>query len=387
MLVAIDDDQWLDPSSKAALQFALRRLREEPVALLLARRPDGPSGVEQALPPERLLRVPVGPLEFVALNAVLHERLDSILSRPLLRRIHELSAGNPFYALELAQSPGLLEAGTLPPTLDSIVRGRLAALPEQAQLALLVVAAASQPSAKLVEQVLGDPDALAPAEAEGIVELDHGDVSFTHPLLASGAYTAADPARRREVHRRLGRIVRDPEERARHLAAAATGPDPKVANALRARRRTCARPWRTRGRRRPERGGGAAHAAGSWSRPETQARRRRLLPLRVWRQPAGARPARGRRGRAPGGARASGPSRPGGARALLLRRPERGHRPLPAGGFGGRRRARCCWPGRTRAPRRCSSGSGRGSTRRSSTHDVPPSWRGSAATTLCWRWP
>ena len=232
VLVAIDDDQWLDPSSKAALQFALRRLREEPVALLLARRLDGPSGVEQALPPERLLRVPVGPLEFVALNAVLHERLDSILSRPLLRRIHELSGGNPFYALELAQSPGLLEEGTLPPTLDSIVRGRLAALPEQAQLALLVVAAASQPSAKLVEQVLGDPDALAPAEAGGIVELDHGDVSFTHPLLASGAYTAADPARRREVHGQLGRIVRDPEERARHLAAAATGPDPKVANAL-----------------------------------------------------------------------------------------------------------------------------------------------------------
>ena len=34
LLVAIDDVQWLDRSSAAALQFAFRRLRDEPVALL-----------------------------------------------------------------------------------------------------------------------------------------------------------------------------------------------------------------------------------------------------------------------------------------------------------------------------------------------------------------
>jgi DNA-binding CsgD family transcriptional regulator len=57
-------------------------------------------------------------------------------------------------------------------------------------------------------------------------------VRFEHPLLASGAYTAAEPAQRREVHGELGRLVQDPEERARHLAAAATGPDEDVARAL-----------------------------------------------------------------------------------------------------------------------------------------------------------
>jgi DNA-binding CsgD family transcriptional regulator len=271
VLVAIDDSQWLDPSSAAALQFALRRLRKEPVALVTARRSDGAGELEQAFPPERVLRLSVGPLEFLALNAVLHARLETTLPRPLLRRLHELSGGNPFFALELAQSPDTLGSGTLPPTLDALVRGRMAALPEDAQLALLVAAAASQPSVELVENVVGSPDTLAAAEAEGIVELDHGSVRFTHPLLASGAYSAAEPARRREAHRLLGGLVRDPEERARHLAAAATGPDEKVGAALEAAA------TRARARGAPAAAAELSEEAAQLTPPEGEADRRRRL--------------------------------------------------------------------------------------------------------------
>ena len=153
VLVAIDDVQWLDGPSAAALQFAFRRLDEEPVALLAARRPGTDESLEEALPAERLLRVPIGALDFLALNAVLQERLRAILARPLLHRIHELSGGNPFFALELARAPEALEAGTLPPTLDVLVHERLQELPEDARRALLVAAAASKPTAALVEQV------------------------------------------------------------------------------------------------------------------------------------------------------------------------------------------------------------------------------------------
>ena len=38
LLLAIDDDQWMDPSSAATLSFALRRAEATPVSLLLARR-------------------------------------------------------------------------------------------------------------------------------------------------------------------------------------------------------------------------------------------------------------------------------------------------------------------------------------------------------------
>ena len=62
-----------------------------PVALLLARRYEGEPGPERTLAPDRVLCVPVGPLDFVALNAVVHARLATVLPRPLLHRIHELS--------------------------------------------------------------------------------------------------------------------------------------------------------------------------------------------------------------------------------------------------------------------------------------------------------
>lgn len=233
LLVAIDDSQWLDRSSTAALEYAARRLHEKPVALLITRRLNAEPGLEQALAPERVLRVSVGSLDFVALNTLLHARLGTVLSRPLLRRIHELSGGNPFFALELAREPERVEPGRgLPPTLDVLVHGRVSALPEEARTALLAAAAASQPTVELVDRAVGTPDALAPAEAAHIVVLAHGNVSFEHPLLASAAYAAADPSQRRDMHRRLGRLVRDPEERARHLAEAATGSNEAVAVAL-----------------------------------------------------------------------------------------------------------------------------------------------------------
>ena len=233
LLVAIDDAQWLDRSSAAALEYAVRRLYDKPVALLIARRLNADRGLERTLAPERVLRVHVGSLDFVALNTLLHARLGTVLSRPLLRRIHELSGGNPFFALELGREPERVEPGRgLPPTLDVLVHGRVSALPEEARTALFAAAAASQPTIELVERAVGTPDALAPAEAAHIVVLAHGNVSFEHPLLASAVYSVADPSQRRAMHRRLARLVRDPEERARHLAQAATGPNKAVAFAL-----------------------------------------------------------------------------------------------------------------------------------------------------------
>ena len=42
VLVAIDDAQWLDAPTAAVLEFALRRLRREPVGVLVAGRTDAP---------------------------------------------------------------------------------------------------------------------------------------------------------------------------------------------------------------------------------------------------------------------------------------------------------------------------------------------------------
>ena len=64
------------------------------------------------------------------------------------------------------------------------------------------------------------------------LELDGDRIRFTHPLLAPVCYEDMPPHRRRQLHRRLADLDVDPEERARHLAIAAAGPDEGIAAAL-----------------------------------------------------------------------------------------------------------------------------------------------------------
>jgi DNA-binding CsgD family transcriptional regulator len=238
VVLAVDDVQWLDRSSAAMLEFAVRRLREEQVVLLLARRqwPRLDSeGLELAMPEERRLTVRVGPLSMGALHRLLGDRLGATLARPALRRVHEASGGNPFYALELVRAlestAGWIRPGhplPVPETLEAILRERIDALPESVRQVLAAAAALRRPT----ESALGDWPALEQAFEAGLIEITNDEVSFTHPLLASAAYGSITAVERRRLHRRLAEVVSDPEERARHLALGAEGPDKDVAKAL-----------------------------------------------------------------------------------------------------------------------------------------------------------
>jgi predicted ATPase len=144
VLLVVDDIQWLDPPTTATLAFAIRRLRDEPVGLLVARRSDGGGqvtfGIDRALSPERLDRIIVGPLSLGALQALFRARLGRSWPRPLLRRIHEASGGNPFFALEIARAvdgdqwdPG--SALPIPRDLERLLRARIDLLPADARRA------------------------------------------------------------------------------------------------------------------------------------------------------------------------------------------------------------------------------------------------------------
>ena len=152
VLVVVDDVQWLDRPTAAALEFAIRRLRDEPVGLVLALRSDGSGqvalGLDRALSPERMQRITLGPLSLGALQAMFRARLGRSWPRPLLRRIHENSAGNPFFALEIARalerdwvSPG--SALPVPRDLEELLRARIDVLPASARSALLVASVSS----------------------------------------------------------------------------------------------------------------------------------------------------------------------------------------------------------------------------------------------------
>src|SRR5581483_10323788 len=95
-LVAIDDVQWLDRSSAAALSFALRTLVDVPVRVLLAVRvepssasPD-PLDVRQNLS-GRVETLRLGPVSLGGLHHLLKDRLGQVLPRPMLQRIAQAS--------------------------------------------------------------------------------------------------------------------------------------------------------------------------------------------------------------------------------------------------------------------------------------------------------
>jgi DNA-binding CsgD family transcriptional regulator len=231
VLVVVDDIQWLDPPSATTLGFAGRRVGSEDVGFLLARR----SGHEDAVTSEldNIERLDLGGLSAGALHRILRERLGLVLARPQLRRLHELSGGNPFYALELAGGYrhgvlGLDRGEPLPPTLEALVGHRIAALPQETREALAAAAALARPTTPVVASF----EALAPAIEGDVIAIDAGVILFAHPLLASAAYAALDAKMRRGLHAQLANVAEDEEERARHLALAAEEPDEAVAAAL-----------------------------------------------------------------------------------------------------------------------------------------------------------
>ena len=247
VLIALDDAQWLDPGSAGALQLALRRLRTEPLGVLAALRvapelaPAFP--LNTAFAEERFVRLSLGPLDAEALHAVLQERLALELTRPELTRVWEATAGNPYFALELGRE--LVRTGTrpapgqplhVPESLRELLGGRLARLPTETGDVLLQVAALARPTVELVTTAHGDRnrvlEALDAAVRENVIVLDDSQPRFAHPLLASICYEQAAIWKRRAVHATLAEVVTDPEERARHRALAAAGPDAGAASQL-----------------------------------------------------------------------------------------------------------------------------------------------------------
>src|SRR5215468_1934150 len=137
VVVAIDDLQWLDVPSAAAVEFAVRRLSGEPAGLLASVRDPGDerpaSAVRTGLPAERLTRLRMGPLALGAFQSAVRAVAGAGLSRLTIRRLFDASGGNPLYGLELARA--LLRAGAepapeeplpVPAGLEGVLSARLA---------------------------------------------------------------------------------------------------------------------------------------------------------------------------------------------------------------------------------------------------------------------
>jgi DNA-binding CsgD family transcriptional regulator/tetratricopeptide (TPR) repeat protein len=243
VLIAIDDVQWLDPSSHTVIAFVGRRLRGR-VGVLLSERCDPDRGTAASLlqlgRPEDVRRIRLGPLTPGRLHEVVSSRLGRGLSRPTMGRISEISGGNPFYALELARAMAgrpLSPEPALPGSLAELVRLRIGGIEGDLRDVLLAVASVAAPTVELLAQVRQTTteqivDALEAVETAGIVGIDGNRVRFTHPLLARGVYNDATPASRRAMHRALAAVETELELKARHLALATASTDDATLAAL-----------------------------------------------------------------------------------------------------------------------------------------------------------
>nr|WP_300046232.1 LuxR family transcriptional regulator [uncultured Nocardioides sp.] len=236
LLVAVDDVQWLDRSSQAALAYAGRRLQDR-VTVLLARRPGPRSAVEGAFGDERVDRLVVRSTTLGGTRQILASRLGLRLPHHLLRRVYDTTMGNPLFALEV----GRLLAGRdpaaigdelpVPDAVEDLLGLRVADLDPATRRLLLALALDADLRAPQVRELAG-PDVLEHAAATGVVDLDGERVRPAHPLLAEVARRAASADDVRRLHADLAAVVSDDQRRVLHLALAATEPDPVLAARL-----------------------------------------------------------------------------------------------------------------------------------------------------------
>jgi DNA-binding CsgD family transcriptional regulator len=231
LVVAVDDVQWLDAPTSAALSFALRRLEASPVRVLLSLRTGaGGSPLDVGSWERPPHRVEIGPLSPTELGALLRDALGEDVTRPRVEQLARMSGGNPMFALELARQPES-DAGASSSLAHSLA-ARIGELEPAGQLAVTTAAAALQPSIDLLVAAGVDEPGIRAALEAGIFVRAGDALTFAHPLLASAAYDSLLPGERRDVHGRLAAVSTGPIERAHHVSRSTDVPSEEATRAL-----------------------------------------------------------------------------------------------------------------------------------------------------------
>ncbi|UUU26975.1 ATP-binding protein [Streptomyces sp. DSM 40750] len=246
VLIIADDAQWLDEPSAQCLAFVARRLRNEPVVMLLTGHDDPVDG-----PWEKLAAMEVRELGDEDAR-LLARAVAPHAGESVIRRTVRAAAGNPLALQELPTSVAAGDISAHPladeqiavgPRLRRAFRARIERLSAPARTALLLAAADDRSDRNTVRQaglVLG-LDAIAWDEAlhSGLLTTrSAGRICFRHQLMEAVVYEDAQPANRQAVHHALAAVLTGEnadELRPWHLAAAleAVGrPDEEVARLL-----------------------------------------------------------------------------------------------------------------------------------------------------------
>ena len=243
--ILIDDLQWCDADSCGLLHFLVRRLAESKV-LWCATYTVGE--VERDAPAARLNRalragrdasfVSLAPLTEEDLWQMVRElgRVDSPNgARRLAARVHEVTAGNPFYVIELfktlfaqelltvdpvtrawkvsAAASGGMPTPAYSPTVHDAIADRIECLPDELHAVLITIASSGRGCrTDVLSHVHGISRLRAAMVGDALVERhlvseEDGTYRCTHPTIAAVVRARLTTSRRREVHRALAQAL------------------------------------------------------------------------------------------------------------------------------------------------------------------------------------
>ena len=217
--IVLDDLQWLDEASAALLHYVSRAIRGTPVQMACAARAgeldanEAASRVIRELTREhRVLHIPLEPLT----PAETRKLAEHVGASDAVDRVVAESAGNPFFAIELARA-----SGSSSTSLDQLLSDRLSQLDPRARELVSWAAAIGR---RFDVETLGRATGMAAGEMTAALEtLERTAIlkasaassyDFSHDLIRRAAYQKLSGPRKFLVHRQIAKALQsthDPE--------------------------------------------------------------------------------------------------------------------------------------------------------------------------------
>jgi class 3 adenylate cyclase/tetratricopeptide (TPR) repeat protein len=235
-LLLFEDAHWMDEASSDLLRHLGTRVSSKPWLICSTRRPTaGGFSAAEGTPPVPALSLRLDPIPEEDAQSLAASAAGDDLPAAQIAAIIERAGGNPLFVQELvaATREADHDVAALPESVEGVVTTRIDSLApgDRALLRWASVLGASF-SSELIGRVLeGDPDAALDSESWDrlgeFVERDPyvaGNFHFRHALIRDAAYEGLSFRRRRELHARVGDVLRetvgedDPETLSLHFS-------------------------------------------------------------------------------------------------------------------------------------------------------------------------
>ncbi len=226
-LLVFEDLHWVDRGTRDLVTFLARNLERDRLLLVLTVRTDGlahgapvAAWLAELERDPRTSRLDLEGLDRTDVARQVATIMGGLADDAQVDRIHARSGGNPFFVEELVGVERRGGNGPLPRTLSETLAGQIAALPDESQRVLGVVAVAGRPVDERLVAAVSERDEVAIREpiraavTAGVLVPDPatGSLRPRHALLGEVLEQELLPAERRSIHERFAIVLSERSE-------------------------------------------------------------------------------------------------------------------------------------------------------------------------------